>query len=39
MQSAHEIAAYILKPAKDGVKVRPEELEPKEANVNSEASA
>ena len=37
-QSAHEIAAYILKPAKDGVKVRPEELEPKEANVNSEAS-
>ena len=38
MQSAHEIAAYILKPAKDGVKVRPEELEPKEANVNSEAS-
>ena len=38
MQSAHEIAAYILKPSKDGVKVRPEELEPKEANVNSEAS-
>lgn len=38
MQSAREIAAYILKPAKDGVKVRPEELEPKEANVNSEAS-
>ena len=38
MQSAHEIAAYIFKPAKDGVKVRPEELEPKEANVNSEAS-
>lgn len=38
MQSSHEIAAYILKPAKDGVKVRPEELEPKEANVNSEAS-
>lgn len=38
MQSAYEIAAYILKPAKDGVKVRPEELEPKEANVNSEAS-
>lgn len=38
MQSAHEIASYILKPAKDGVKVRPEELEPKEANVNSEAS-
>ena len=38
MQSAHEIADYILKPAKDGVKVRPEELEPKEANVNSEAS-
>lgn len=38
MQSAHEIAAYILNPAKDGVKVRPEELEPKEANVNSEAS-
>ena len=38
MQSAHEIGAYILKPAKDGVKVRPEELEPKEANVNSEAA-
>lgn len=38
MQSAHEIATYILKPAKDGVKVRPEELEPKEDNVNSEAS-
>lgn len=28
MESAQEIAAYILKPAKEGVKVKPEELEP-----------
>ncbi|APX71119.1 mannose/fructose/sorbose PTS transporter subunit IIA [Companilactobacillus allii] len=31
MDSAHEIAAHILETAKDGVKVRPEELQPKEA--------
>jgi len=30
MDSAHEIAAHILETAKDGVKVRPEELQPKE---------
>lgn len=35
MQSAHEIAAYILNPAKEGVKVKPEELETvKESNTN-----
>ncbi|GEP20289.1 mannose/fructose/sorbose PTS transporter subunit IIA [Pediococcus argentinicus] len=31
MESAHEIAAHILETAKDGVKIRPEELQPKEA--------
>lgn len=31
MDSAHEIAAHILETAKDGVKVRPEELQPKES--------
>ena len=31
MQSAHEIAAHIIETAKDGVKVKPEELEPAEA--------
>ncbi|WP_125707165.1 PTS sugar transporter subunit IIB [Companilactobacillus zhongbaensis] len=30
MDSAHEIAAHIIETAKDGVKVRPEELQPKE---------
>ncbi|EGP5555651.1 mannose/fructose/sorbose PTS transporter subunit IIA [Enterococcus faecium] len=31
MESAHEIAAHIIETAKDGVKVKPEELEPVEA--------
>ncbi len=31
MESAHEIAAHIIGTAKDGVKVKPEELEPAEA--------
>ncbi|WP_338232018.1 PTS sugar transporter subunit IIB [Companilactobacillus muriivasis] len=31
MNSAHEIAAHIIETAKDGVKVRPESLQPKEA--------
>lgn len=31
MNSAHEIAAHIIETAKDGVKVKPEELAPKEA--------
>jgi len=39
MESAQEIAAYILKPAKEGVKVKPEELEPKDTGKSSEASA
>ncbi|MBQ3422185.1 MAG: PTS sugar transporter subunit IIB [Romboutsia sp.] len=41
MESAHEIAAYILGPARDGVKVRPEELEPSSDNDEkaSEASS
>ncbi|WP_159721230.1 mannose/fructose/sorbose PTS transporter subunit IIA [Enterococcus sp. CSURQ0835] len=30
MESAQEIAAHILETAKDGVKIKPEELEPKE---------
>ncbi|EOT42059.1 mannose/fructose/sorbose PTS transporter subunit IIA [Enterococcus columbae] len=30
MNTAHEIAAHIIATAKDGVKVKPEELEPKE---------
>ena len=30
MESAHEIAAHIIETAKDGVKVKPEELEPAE---------
>ena len=36
MESAQEIAAYILRPAKEGVKVKPEELEPVD---NGKASA
>ncbi|MBU3181216.1 mannose/fructose/sorbose PTS transporter subunit IIA [Clostridium psychrophilum] len=39
MESAQEIAAYILKPAKEGVKVKPEELEPEDVGKSSEASA
>ena len=31
MNTAHEIAAHIIETAKDGVKVKPEELEPAEA--------
>lgn len=31
MNSAHEIAAHIIETAKDGVKVRPESLQPKDA--------
>lgn len=31
MNTAHEIAAHIIKTAKEGVKVKPEELEPAEA--------
>lgn len=31
MESAHEIAAHIIETAKDGVKVMPESLQPKEA--------
>lgn len=38
MESAHEIAAYILNAGRDGVKVKPEELEP-EDNKTSESSA
>ena len=38
MESAHEIAAYILKSAKEGVKVRPEELEPVDTSKSNEAS-
>ena len=30
MNTAHEIAAHIIATAKDGVKVKPEELEPAE---------
>ena len=38
MESAHEIAAYILNPGREGVKVKPEKLEPKDT-CKSEASA
>ncbi|NRY58827.1 mannose/fructose-specific phosphotransferase system component IIA [Clostridium acetobutylicum] len=31
MESAHEIAASIISTAKEGVKVKPEELEPEDA--------
>ena len=31
MESAHEVAAYIINSAREGVKVKPEELEPQEA--------
>ncbi|MCI6189287.1 MAG: mannose/fructose/sorbose PTS transporter subunit IIA, partial [Clostridium sp.] len=36
MESAHEIAAYVLQPGREGVKVKPEELEPKEESKASE---
>lgn len=35
MDSAHEIAAHIIETAKDGVKVKPESLQPKEAKVEA----
>ncbi|WP_234118326.1 mannose/fructose/sorbose PTS transporter subunit IIA [Clostridium hydrogenum] len=38
MESAHEIAANILKSAKEGVKVKPEELEPADTGKASSAS-
>ena len=38
MESAQEIAAYILKPAKEGVKVKPEELEPADNGKSSVTS-
>jgi len=39
METAQEIAAYILKTAKEGVKVKPEELEPADNGKYSEATA
>ncbi|NME82113.1 mannose/fructose/sorbose PTS transporter subunit IIA [Clostridium sp. SM-530-WT-3G] len=39
METAHEIAAYILSPAREGVKVRPEELEASNDEKASEASS
>ena len=39
MESAQEIAAYILKPAKEGVKVKPEELEPADNGKSSATTA
>ena len=38
MESAHEIAAFILKSAKEGIKVKPEELEPADNGKSSEAT-
>lgn len=39
MESAQEIAAHILETAKDGVKIKPEELEPQEAAPQAAQSA
>ncbi|WP_315081956.1 mannose/fructose/sorbose PTS transporter subunit IIA [uncultured Clostridium sp.] len=39
MESAQEIASYILTSAKEGVKVKPEELEPEDTGKTIEASA
>ncbi|MBU3092085.1 mannose/fructose/sorbose PTS transporter subunit IIA [Clostridium sp. CF011] len=39
MESAQEMAAYILKAAKEGVKVKPEELEPEDNGKSSATSA
>jgi len=39
MESAQEIADYILKTAKEGVKVKPEKLEPTDNGKSSEATA
>ena len=38
MESAHEIAAFILNSAKEGIKVKPEELEPADNGKSSEAT-
>lgn len=38
MESAQEIAAHILKSAKEGVKVKPEKLEPVDTGKNSDTS-
>ncbi|MDO5516006.1 MAG: mannose/fructose/sorbose PTS transporter subunit IIA [Clostridium sp.] len=38
MDSAHEIAAYILNSAKEGVKVKPEELEPEDTKAPEASS-
>lgn len=38
MESAHEIATYILNSAREGVKVKPEELEPEDTDNSSVAS-
>lgn len=38
MESAQEIASYILTSAKEGIKVKPEELEPEDTNKNVVAS-
>jgi PTS system mannose-specific IIB component len=39
MDSAHEIAAHIIETAKDGVKVRPEELQPEEDKADAPKEA
>ena len=39
MESAHEIATYIANAGKEGVKVKPEELEPEDAGKDSAAKA
>jgi PTS system mannose-specific IIB component len=39
MESAHEIAAYILNAGKEGVKVKPEALEPADTGKSNRASA
>jgi len=39
MESAHEIATYILNAGKEGVKVKPEELEPADTSKTSGAGA
>lgn len=36
MNSAHEIASHILQTAKEGVKIKPEQLEPKEATTQQD---
>ncbi|MBU3217047.1 mannose/fructose/sorbose PTS transporter subunit IIA [Clostridium estertheticum] len=39
MESAQEIATFILNSAKEGIKVKPEELEPKDNGKSSQANA